>query len=111
MKQILNKYLSLLFFIGFIVNTSYAGGKESESSNLMMASDYYGSYSISLGQLDWNKNTNTASNEPMCKLTSIDNAWFLKLSLSEIKIKWEDELIGKNSVIPWIKDKINISIT
>ena len=65
MKQILIKYLSLLFFIGFIVNTSYAGGKESKSSNLMMASDYYGSYSISLGQLDWNKNSNTANAEPM----------------------------------------------
>ena len=30
---------------------------------------------------------------------------------SEIKIKWEEELIGKNSVIPWTRDKINISIT
>ncbi len=45
MKQILNKYLSLLFFIGFVVNTS-ALSKESESSNLMMASDYYGSIHI-----------------------------------------------------------------
>lgn len=81
MKQILNKYLSLLFFIGFIVNTSYAGGKESESSNLMMASDYYGSYSISLGQLDWNKNTNTASNEPMLyQPISIDGWLGKKLS-------------------------------
>ena len=40
MKQILNKYLSLLFFIGFIVNTSYAGGKESESSYLNIIVQY-----------------------------------------------------------------------
>ena len=53
----------------------------------------------------------TAKNDPICKLTSIDKAWFLKSNLSEIKIKWEDELTGKNSVIPWTKDKINISIT
>ena len=26
------------------------------------------------------------------------------------KIRWEEELTGKNSVIPWIKDRINISI-
>ena len=57
--------------------------------------------------LKYNK---TAKNDPMCKLTSIDNAWFLKLSLSEIKIKWEDELIGKNSVTPCINERIIISI-
>ena len=53
----------------------------------------------------------TAKNDPMCKLTSIDKDWDLKLSLSETKIRCEDELTGKNSVIPWTKDKINISIT
>ncbi len=47
----------------------------------------------------------------MWRLTSIDKFWFLKSRYSDAKIKWEDELIGKNSVIPWIKDNIKISIT
>jgi hypothetical protein len=47
----------------------------------------------------------------MCKLTSIDKLWLLKLRNLENRIKWEEELIGKNSVIPWTTDKINISIT
>ena len=46
------------------------------------------------------KQNKTAKNDPMCKLTSIDNIRFSKLSFSEIKIKCEDELTGKNSVIP-----------
>ena len=46
----------------------------------------------------------------MCKLTSIDKPSFSKLMNLEIKIKCEEELTGKNSVIPWTKDRINISI-
>ena len=46
----------------------------------------------------------------MCKLTSIDKPSFSKLMNFEIKIKCEEELTGKNSVIPWTKDRINISI-
>ena len=57
------------------------------------------------------KKTITAKNDPMCKLTSISKFLLLNSKYSEIIIKWEDELIGKNSVIPWTKDKINISIT
>ena len=53
----------------------------------------------------------TAIKDPMCKLTSIDRFWFSKFKYSENKIRCEDELIGKNSVIPWIIDKIKISIT
>ena len=53
----------------------------------------------------------TAKNDPMCKLTSIERLWFSKLINSDIKIRWEEELMGKNSVIPCIRDKINISIT
>ena len=53
----------------------------------------------------------TAINEPMCRLTSIERLWFSKLEYFEIKIRWEEELIGKNSVIPWIKDRLNISIS
>ena len=52
----------------------------------------------------------TAKKEPICKPTSISIFWFSKLKYSEIIIRWDDELTGINSVIPWIKDKINISI-
>ena len=46
----------------------------------------------------------------MCKLTS--NERFLSSSkYSDAIIKWDEELTGKNSVMPWIKDKIKISIT
>ena len=52
----------------------------------MMASE--GSYSISLGQLDWNKNTNTASNEPMLyQPISIDGWLGKKLSIYRRGIK------------------------
>ena len=47
----------------------------------------------------------------MCKLTSINKLWFVKLKYSEANIRCEDELIGINSATPWIKDKIIISIT
>ena len=52
----------------------------------------------------------TASKEPMCKLTSIERLCCLKFMCSEIKIKCDDELTGKNSVIPCTKERINISI-
>jgi len=38
--------------------------------------------------------------EPMCRLTSMDRLWSLNARYSDIKIRCEDELIGKNSVIP-----------
>ena len=42
----------------------------------------------------------TAINEPMCKLTSIDKLCSSKPKYFENIIKCEEELIGKNSVIP-----------
>ena len=45
----------------------------------------------------------------MCKLTSIDRLWLSKLKYFEIMIRCEEELTGKNSVMPWIKESINIS--
>ena len=51
----------------------------------------------------------TAKKEPMCKLTSIDRLLLLNFENSEKIIKCEEELTGKNSVTPWIKDKIMIS--
>ena len=57
------------------------------------------------------KKINTARNEPICKLTSTERLWLSKLRYSDTKIRWEDELTGKNSVIPWIIDKIKISVT
>ena len=53
----------------------------------------------------------TAKNEPMGKLTSIERLCSLNRKYSDTNIKCEDELTGRNSVTPWIKDKINISIT
>ena len=47
----------------------------------------------------------------MCKLTSMERPCSLKFKYSDTKIRCEEELIGKNSVIPWINDNINISIT
>ena len=45
----------------------------------------------------------------MCKLTSKLRLWFLRSNKFDNKIKCAEELIGKNSVTPWIKDKIIIS--
>ena len=56
------------------------------------------------------KYTITARNEPMCKLTSIDKLFSSKSRYSDTNIKWEEELMGKNSVIPWTAERINISI-
>ena len=52
----------------------------------------------------------TARKDPKCKLTSIDRLFSI-FRYSEAIIKCEEELTGKNSAIPWIKDKIKISIT
>ena len=42
----------------------------------------------------------TARKEPMCKLTSMERLWFSNSRYSDIKIKCEEELTGKNSAIP-----------
>ncbi len=47
----------------------------------------------------------------MCKLTSMERPCSLKFKYSDTKIRCEEELIGKNSVIPCINDNSNISIT
>jgi len=51
-----------------------------------------------------------ANKEPKCKLTSINKELALNSYNVETIIKWEDELIGRNSDIPCTKDKIIISI-
>ena len=51
LKIIKNSAYTLIF----IVSTSYAGGDANSISNQKTSSDLYGSYSLSLGQLDWNK--------------------------------------------------------
>ena len=51
-----------------------------------------------------------ANKEPKCKLMSINNELVLISYKLETIIKCADELIGKNSDIPWIADKIRISI-
>ena len=56
------------------------------------------------------KYVKTAKNDPMCKLTSIERLFSWKLEYSENKIKCEEELTGKNSVMPWMKESKNISV-
>ena len=43
-------------------------------------------------------------------LSHINNELALRLYSLDTIIKWADELIGKNSDIPWIADRIRISI-
>ena len=51
-----------------------------------------------------------ANKEPRCKLTSINNELDLNSYKVDTTTKCAEELIGKNSDTPWIKDKIIISI-
>ena len=46
-----------LYILILIVSTSYAGGEANSISNQKTSSDLYGSYSLSVGQLDWGKET------------------------------------------------------
>ena len=48
----------------FIVSTSYAGGDANSISNQNTSSDLYGSYSLSVGQLDWGKETGFLNARP-----------------------------------------------
>jgi len=66
---------------------------------------------LTKSKISFLKYTNTAKNDPICRLTSIDKFWFSKIKKLDTKIRWEDELTGRNSVIPWTTDKINTSIT
>ncbi len=56
------------------------------------------------------KNSITANKDPACKLISKFKLLLLKLKKFSIMIKCADELIGKNSVIPWIMESMIISI-
>ena len=51
----------------------------------------------------------TATNEPICKLMLVSRFSLVKFKNSETIIKWDDELTGINSVIPWIKERTIIS--
>ena len=51
-----------------------------------------------------------ANKDPRCKLTSINNELDWNSYIDETIIRCEDELIGKNSDIPWTSDRIIISI-
>ena len=65
----------------FIVSTSYAGGEANSISNQKTSSDLYGSYSLSLGQLDWDKGTTFSNRRPtLYRPMSIDGWVGKKLS-------------------------------
>ena len=51
-----------------------------------------------------------AIKEPKCKLMSINSELALRSYRLDTIIKWADELIGKNSDIPWMADRMRISI-
>ena len=51
------KITTALYFVVFIMNSSYAGGESDSSSKTMTSSDLYGAYTLSVGELDWRSNT------------------------------------------------------
>ena len=53
-----------LYILILIVSTSYAGGEANSISNQKTSSDLNGSYSLSLGQLDWDKGTAFLNRRP-----------------------------------------------
>lgn len=70
-----------LFALIFIVSTSYAGGDANSISNQKISSDLYGSYSLSVGQLDWGKETGWSNSRPtLYRPISIDGWVGKKLS-------------------------------
>ena len=84
-----------IFFICLNISSSYASNIKNSAVVFMyhkFGVSKYPSTSVTLDQFD-------------AHLTE-----FSKLKYSETIIKWDEELIGKNSVIPWIKDRMNISI-
>jgi len=60
LKIIKNSVYTLIF----IVSTSYAGEHANSISNQKTSSDLYGSYSLSVGQLDWGKETGFLNARP-----------------------------------------------
>jgi len=78
MKYIILFTYSLSFLLSFLINNSYAGGKDSQFSDIMTTSNYYGSYSLSAGQLDWSKNRTSADNEPMLYQSISIDSWLGK---------------------------------
>ena len=81
-KRNLSKIIkNSLFALIFIVSTSYAGGDENSISNQKISSDLYGSYSLSVGQLDWGKETGWSNSRPtLYRPISIDGWVGKKLS-------------------------------
>ena len=70
-----------LYILILIVSTSYAGGEANSISNQKTSSDLYGSYSLSLGQLDWDKGTTFSNRRPtLYRPMSIDGWVGKKLS-------------------------------
>ena len=69
-----------LYILILIVSTSYAGGEANSISNQKTSSDLYGSYSLSLGQLDWNKGVFLNRRPTLYRPMSIDGWVGKKLS-------------------------------
>ena len=77
LKIIKNSAYTLIF----IVSTSYAGGDANSISNQKTSSDLYGSYSLSVGQLDWGKETGFLNVRPsLYRSISVDSRVGKKLT-------------------------------
>ncbi len=50
-----------------------------------------------------------ASKDPRCIPVSKNSELIFKFEIFPTKIKWAEELIGRNSVTPWMADKVKIS--
>ena len=59
------KLLVANYFAFFVLSTSFAGGESDPTPSTMSNYDLYGTYTLSLGQLDWSKNSSSSSSEPM----------------------------------------------
>ena len=77
-RNLLKITKNCVFALIFVVSTSYAGGDANSISNQKTSSDLYGSYSLSVGQLDWGKETGFLNARPtLYRPISIDG-WFGK---------------------------------
>ncbi|MEC8077696.1 MAG: hypothetical protein VX093_01415 [Pseudomonadota bacterium] len=59
------KLIVASYFAFCVLNTSFAGGESDSTPSPLSNYDLYGTYTLSLGQLDWNKNSSSSPTEPM----------------------------------------------
>ena len=60
--------------------------------------------------ISFNKYRITAPNVPTWTAISVKIPWSFHSVNSDIKIRWAEELIGKNSVMPWKAASVSICV-